>query len=157
MRKVTLVFLRRGDELLLAMKKRRFGAGKWNGVGGKCEPGETLIQAAILESREEIGVELQEKNLELVGDLKFYFPTKEDWNQEVFIYTVREWAGQIVESEEMRPQWFNEKELPFESMWADDPLWLPQVLAGKKIEGEFYFVGDGEGFEKWEVREVVKL
>ena len=157
MRKVTLIFLRRGDELLLAMKKVRFGAGKWNGVGGKCELGETLGQAAVREAREEIGVELQEKDLELVGDIKFFFPNKEDWNQEVFVYVAREWTGEIVESEEMRPQWFNIENIPYESMWADDPLWLPQVLAGKKIQGEFYFVGDGESFEKWEVREVEVL
>lgn len=52
----TLLFLRRGDELLLAMKKRGFGKGKWNGVGGKLEAGETLEQALIRETVEETGV-----------------------------------------------------------------------------------------------------
>lgn len=35
----TLLFLKKNRQLLLAMKKRGFGAGKWNGVGGKLEPG----------------------------------------------------------------------------------------------------------------------
>ncbi|MFA6094830.1 MAG: 8-oxo-dGTP diphosphatase [Candidatus Paceibacterota bacterium] len=159
MRKVTLIFLRRGNEILLAMKKRRFGAGKWNGVGGKCEGEETLTQAAVREAREEIGVGLQEKDLELVGDIKFYFPNKEDWNQEVFVYVARKWAGEIVESEEMKPEWFNIENIPYESMWADDPLWLPQVLVGKKIQGDVYFGIEGEGntVEKIEVREMGKL
>ena len=45
MRDATLVMLVRGDppqELLLGMKKARFGAGKYNGFGGKVEPGETI-------------------------------------------------------------------------------------------------------------------
>ena len=41
MRQATLCFLVRevnGEkELLLAMKKKRFGVGKWNGVGGKLD------------------------------------------------------------------------------------------------------------------------
>ena len=159
MRQVTLIFLRKGDEILLAMKKRRFGAGKWNGVGGKCEPGETLGQAAVREAREEIGVSLQEKDLELVGDIKFYFPHKEDWNQEVFMYTTREWTGEITESEEMKPEWFSLKNIPYESMWAADSKLLPYILENKKIQGEVYFGAEGEGntVEKIEVREVGML
>lgn len=32
--------------VLLGMKKRGFGAGKWNGFGGKVQPGETIEEAA---------------------------------------------------------------------------------------------------------------
>ncbi len=46
----TLVFLLDGDRdrdrVLLGMKKRGFGAGKWNGFGGKVDPGETIVEAA---------------------------------------------------------------------------------------------------------------
>ena len=52
----TLLFLRRNDEILLAMKKRSFGKGNWNGVGGKLDTGETIKQAMIRETEEEIGV-----------------------------------------------------------------------------------------------------
>ena len=43
---LTLAFIRDGDQLLLGMKKRGFGAGKWNGFGGKVDPGETILQGA---------------------------------------------------------------------------------------------------------------
>ena len=44
---LTLAFIRDGDQLLLGMKKRGFGAGKWNGFGGKVDPGETILQGAV--------------------------------------------------------------------------------------------------------------
>lgn len=52
----TLLFLVRDDEILLAMKKRGFGANRYNGVGGKLDPGETVEQTLVRESEEEISV-----------------------------------------------------------------------------------------------------
>lgn len=52
----TLLFLIKDDHVLLAMKKRGFGAGNWNGVGGKIEAGESIEQALVRECQEEIGV-----------------------------------------------------------------------------------------------------
>ncbi len=56
MKHTTLLFLLKDNHILLAMKKRGFGAGRWNGVGGKIEAGETIVQAAVRECFEEIGV-----------------------------------------------------------------------------------------------------
>lgn len=44
---LTLVFIRTSDCILLGLKKRGFGKGKWNGFGGKVEPGETITQGAM--------------------------------------------------------------------------------------------------------------
>ena len=69
-------------ELLLAMKKRGFGVGKWNGVGGKIdsEKGDrNITDTAIRETEEEIGVKI--KDLEKVAVLSFYFPYKKEWDQ----------------------------------------------------------------------------
>ena len=52
---LTLVLLRQENRVLLGMKKRGFGVGKWNGFGGKLEPGETVVEAAAREVREECG------------------------------------------------------------------------------------------------------
>ena len=43
----SLVFIRNQQEILLGMKKRGFGKGKWNGFGGKILPQETLVQGAL--------------------------------------------------------------------------------------------------------------
>lgn len=52
----TLLLLRKENKILLAMKKRGFGAGKYNGVGGKLEKSETPEEAMIREAKEEINI-----------------------------------------------------------------------------------------------------
>ena len=52
----TLCLLRKNNKILLAVKKRGFGEGKYNGVGGKIEKGETPDQAMVRETSEEISV-----------------------------------------------------------------------------------------------------
>jgi 8-oxo-dGTP pyrophosphatase MutT (NUDIX family) len=135
----TLLFLRSGDQLLLAMKKRGFGAGKWNGVGGKLEAGETLEEALVRECIEEVGVRptawTAVAELDFVQDAE----TSEPWHMFVYAYIADAWDGEPSESEEMRPKWFHLEDIPYGDMWDDDEFWLPYVLDGKKIVGEFTF------------------
>lgn len=120
------------------MKKRGFGEGKWNGVGGKPNPDESIEDAAIRETFEEIGV--KPAKLKHRAVLNFYFPEEnKEWNQQVMVYMVDVWEGEPSESEEMAPKWFNHKEIPYESMWSDDIHWLPKVLEGQFVTADFYF------------------
>ena len=68
---LTLVFLRREGEVLLGMKKRGFGEGKWNGFGGKVEAGETIVEAAAREVKEECGYVVKTEDLGEKGG-RFY-------------------------------------------------------------------------------------
>jgi 8-oxo-dGTP diphosphatase/2-hydroxy-dATP diphosphatase len=43
---LTLVLVRQGQNVLLGMKKRGFGVGRWNGFGGKVEKQETILDGA---------------------------------------------------------------------------------------------------------------
>ena len=54
----TLVLVHQGEKVLLGMKKRGFGQGRWNGFGGKLHEGETIEQAAKRETFEEAGVQV---------------------------------------------------------------------------------------------------
>ena len=56
MRHTTLMLLKKDGKLLLGLKKRGFGLGKINGIGGKVEEGESVEAAAVRETFEEIGV-----------------------------------------------------------------------------------------------------
>ena len=156
MRKATLCFLIKGnpspEQVLLAMKKRGFGAGKWNGVGGKIDPGkgdEGIMDAAVRETKEEIGVAI--KGLDKAAVLNFRFPYKKEWDQDVYVFIAKDWEGEPAESEEMRPKWFRTEDIPFEKMWDDDKHWLPKVLAGEKLKAEFIFK-KGELIDKYLIK-----
>lgn len=133
---LSLLFLRRDNDILLAMKKRGFGEGRWNGVGGKVEEGESIEQAMIRETQEEIGV--TPTAYEKVADIVFdeYFKGQPTL-MHVHIFTASSWEGKPTESEEMKPQWFTLDAIPYDTMWPDDPYWLPIVVKGKKIAGKF--------------------
>ena len=135
-KQLTLVIIHRNDRVLLGMKKRGFGAGKWNGFGGKVVPGESILAAAERELREEAGIVA--KAMEKHGVLTFVFPDNPTL-LEVHVFRAEEWSGEPTESEEMRPQWFPVSLIPFPEMWSDDELWFPLLFAQKKFVGEFFF------------------
>jgi len=138
----TLVFLQKEGQLLLAMKKRGFGTGYWNGVGGKIEPGETEEQALVRESQEEIGVTPTKWYKVAAHDFVMDVDTDQPWHMYVHAYLCDEWQGEPTESEEMAPQWFDIHDIPYNKMWQDDIVWLPQMLLGKKLRGTFHFDRD---------------
>jgi 8-oxo-dGTP diphosphatase len=133
-----LVFIVQGDEVLLIRKKRGLGAGKINGPGGKLEPGETALEAAVREVREEIGVtplEVEER-----GVLHFQFT--DGYALHCVVFVARAYAGTPVETAEAVPQWHPRGALPYGEMWADDRLWLGRALAGERFRGWFVFAGE---------------
>ncbi len=127
--------------ILLAMKKKGFGAGRWNGVGGKVEPGESIEQAAVREAQEEIGV--TPKAIKKAAELEFYFYNEDHKqsaiDQKVTVFISDDWEGEPSESEEMAPKWHRKDSLPLNSMWSDDGFWLPSVISGNFVEGMFLF------------------
>ncbi|MBI4779409.1 8-oxo-dGTP diphosphatase [Candidatus Falkowbacteria bacterium] len=123
-------------EALLQYKRRGFGAGKWNGPGGKIEPGETIERAAVREVKEETGLSV--RNLKKMAELEFIFIDKDEWNQAVYVYLTKDYSGEITASEEGELKWFKLDEIPYDKMWVDDPYWLPDILAGKFMKMRFY-------------------
>jgi 8-oxo-dGTP pyrophosphatase MutT (NUDIX family) len=146
MKERTLLFLYRPEEklILLAFKKRGFGAGKWNGVGGKLEDEETIEQSVVRETSEEITVIVKPEELVKVAVIDFFFDGQPDWDQRVHVFFAEQWKGEPKESEEMRPHWYPIDALPFNQMWVDDAYWLPRVLQGQNLKAVFHFDSRGE-------------
>lgn len=137
-KRLTLCLVTEGERVLLGMKKRGFGAGRWNGFGGKVEPGETVPDAARRELREEAGIEAAD--VEPCGLLHFDFDG-DPVRLEVHVFRAHAFTGEPVETDEMRPQWHAFDAIPFDAMWPDDRYWLADVLAGRHVRGTFRFEG----------------
>ncbi|XP_061850140.1 oxidized purine nucleoside triphosphate hydrolase isoform X2 [Colius striatus] len=151
------------------MKKRGFGAGLWNGFGGKVQPGESIEEAA--RRKINVGVlnsyltafalshllscvsttawvlwELLEESgltvdtLQKMGQITFEFVGNSEL-MDVHIFRADDFHGEPTESDEMRPQWFQLDEVPFHHMWADDIYWFPLLLQKKLFRGYFKFEG----------------
>ena len=136
--RATLLFVIRDGRILLIRKKRGLGAGKINGPGGRLEPGETALECAIRETREELGI--TPTDVCPAGVLRFQFTDGLSIHVEVF--TATDCAGTPHETDEAAPLWTALDAIPYASMWADDGIWLPLMLAGRNFAGRFLFDGD---------------
>ncbi len=150
---LTLCLIYEHPRILLGMKKRGFGAGRWNGFGGKLEENESLENGAKRELQEEAGITAAA--LEKCGVLEFEFKT----NGEIFevhVFRIKNFIGTPRESEEMKPQWFDVTDIPYNEMWPDDRFWLPLFLEGKKFKGRFFF-GENDTILEHELSEIENL
>ena len=116
--------------LLLGRKLRGFGAGLVNGFGGKVEPGEEVVSAAVRELHEECGVRVSVERMRSArcGRLHFIFHGDENskngsvdaaelkklWEVHIFFLSISEDdAEHVAPSDEMKPEWFDEANLPY--------------------------------------------
>ncbi len=135
-KQLTLCIPVQESKVLLGMKKRGFGVGRWNGFGGKIEQGEMIEEGVMRELYEEVGI--QDGILEKAGVLEFSFQNDEKV-LEVHIFKLTNFTGEPIETEEMKPEWFSFEEIPFSQMWSDDEYWFPLFLQGKLFKGAFLF------------------
>jgi 8-oxo-dGTP pyrophosphatase MutT (NUDIX family) len=140
---LTLVVVSDGGRILLGMKKRGFGAGKWNGFGGKVTPGESIEAAAVRELREEAGIEAVRVD-ERARIVFLYGDGSERVTMNTHVFLCDAWTGEPTESDEALPRWYSHEEIPFQSMWLDDIHWLPRFLAGERFTATFRFDAAGE-------------
>ncbi|KAK0049285.1 7 8-dihydro-8-oxoguanine triphosphatase isoform X4 [Biomphalaria pfeifferi] len=143
---LTLVFVREPGKILLGLKKRGFGCGLWNGFGGKVEKNETILQGAKRELVEECGI--QADVLERIGLINFEFEN-DPVIMEVHVFLTFHYIGDPVETEEMKPEWYKDGEIPFNQMWPDDKYWFPYMLQKRKFEAYFLFKGMDTILDYW--------
>jgi 8-oxo-dGTP diphosphatase len=134
----TLLFIVEADRILLIRKKRGLGAGKITGPGGRIEPGEGVVGAAIRELEEEVCVTTP--NAVRVGELNFQF--SDGYALRVYVLRSEERRGEPRETDEALPIWAPLDAVPYSEIWADDIHWLPLLIAGRSFRGRFKFDGD---------------
>lgn len=132
----TLCFPIKGDEVLLAEKQKKIGAGLLNGFGGKIEPDEDIHAANIRETQEEIGIRI--KIARKVGEIAFHNPSDDDELKKmlVHIFTATEWDGEPTETDEMKKiAWHKINEIDYDKFLSADKLFIPHILNGKNVKG----------------------
>lgn len=109
---VHLLFYRNDQVLLLKRQNTGFEDGKWSVVAGRIDGGEEVKSAAIREAKEEAGVDILTKDLEIVGVVHRKNNSSE-WID--FYLKVQEWEGNITNVEPYKCEelkWFNRNDLP---------------------------------------------
>lgn len=107
-----LCFVIQDGRVLLIHKKRGLGAGKINGPGGRLEPGEIALQAAVRETQEEVG--LTPTGLEQVGEL--YFQFLDGYKLHVAVFVASGCHGNLMETDEATPIWTDLDKIPYHDM-----------------------------------------
>ena len=137
----TLCYLHHNGHTLMlhrVKKQNDMHAGKWNGLGGKFEPGETPEECVIREVREESGLTIRDPKF--VGLLMFPHFKGDDWY--VFTFTATEFEGELIDSDEGRLQWIPDAEVESLNRWESDHIFLPWIREGKFFSAKFVYEGD---------------
>lgn len=140
MKLATLVYVRAGGQTLMLhriKKAQDIHEGKWNGLGGKLEQGETPEACAIREVYEESGLTI--RNPEWRGLLTFpLFARDEDWY--AFVYVAREFSGALIDSPEGRLAWIPDGTIASLPLWPGDRIFLPWLDLPVTFSGCFRYV-----------------
>jgi len=110
--------------------------GKWNGLGGKLDPGESPEECVVREVWEESGLKI--RNPELKGFLTFPgFANDEDWY--AFVFVAREFEGELIESPEGSLEWVPDEQLGSLPLWEGDYIFLPWLDQDRFFSGKFIY------------------
>jgi len=145
MKLATLCYVRRAGQTLMIHRIKKANdmhQGKWNGLGGKLEAGETPEECARREILEESGLRVH--GLSLKGLLTFPgFANDEDWY--AFVFVCEEFEGELIDSPEGILKWIDNTALLNLDLWEGDRVFLkwldrPGFFSGKFIYQDGQFV-----------------
>jgi 8-oxo-dGTP diphosphatase len=137
----TLCYVKRDGSTLMVHRNKKANdihAGKWNGLGGKFEAGETPEECVIREVREESGLSI--RSPKLCGLLIFPKFRGNDWY--VFVFTANEFSGDLTDSPEGRLEWIPDPEVTSLNLWESDHIFMPWIREGKLFSARFDYQGD---------------
>jgi 8-oxo-dGTP diphosphatase len=143
----TLCYIKHDNHTLMVHRNKKphdIHAGKWNGLGGKFEPGETPEECVIREVREETGLEIVDPCL--CGLVMFPGFKGNDWY--VFVFTTVEFSGDLIPSPEGDLRWVADDELESLPLWPSDKYFFTWMKEKKFFSAKFVYVGDEmQGYE----------
>ena len=137
----TLCYVKRDGYTLMVYRNKKaddIHQGKWNGLGGKFEPGEGPEECVKREVLEESGLQIREPKLH--GLLMFPAFKGNDWY--VFVFTAREFEGELIDSPEGRLEWIPDEKLTALNLWPSDQIFFPWLENRKFFSAKFIYEGE---------------
>ena len=138
----TLCYVKRDGHTLMIHRNKRpndIHEGKWNGLGGKFEAGESPEDCVIREVREESGLNIRAPYLH--GLLTFTNFKGNDWY--VFVYTAKDFDGELLQDvPEGQLEWVRDEDILRLPLWDSDQVFLPWLSQGRFFSGKFQYNGD---------------
>lgn len=117
-------------------KENDMHEGKWNGLGGKLEKGETPEECVIREVKEESGLII--KSPRMHGFITFpLFDRTNDWY--VFLFTADNFSGKLIDSREGNLEWIPNKKVSSLNLWEGDKIFLDWLYQGKFFSAKFVY------------------
>lgn len=144
----TLCYVKRGGKTLMVHRNKKpndIHEGKWNGLGGKFEAGESPEECVRREVEEEAGLVIQ--NPRLHGLVMFPGFKGNDWY--VFVFTATDFEGELIDSPEGKLEWVEDTKLLALPLWPSDQIFLPWLAQEKFFSAKFIY--NGEEFRSHEV------
>jgi 8-oxo-dGTP diphosphatase len=142
MKIATLGYIRKDGKTLMlhrVKKEHDMHAGKWNGLGGKLEEGETPEECIIREIKEECGLTIHDPVLK--GIITFPTPINNDsWY--VFLFLITEFEGELIESNEGDLAWVDSDKLFDLNLWAGDKIFIQWLDQKGFFSGKFRYDGE---------------
>lgn len=138
-----------GNQVLLGMKLRGFGAGHVVAPGGKIEPGESPAQAASRELQEETALIAEPASLEPGARVTFRFPANPAADMDCTVFLAQDFSGMAEVSDELAPAWYPVGHLPLPKMWDDSALWLGRMLDGERFDALVRMGEDNESVARF--------
>lgn len=139
MKLATLCYLKMDNKTLMIHRIKKANdmhQGKWNGLGGKLDPGETPEECVIREVYEESGLRIMDPLLK--GVLTFpKFAKNEDWY--AFIFVAREFRGRLIDSSEGVLEWIEDGRLLDLNLWEGDKIFIPWLEQPGFFSGKFVY------------------
>ncbi len=128
----TLCYLEKEKQFLMLYRNKKendLNEGKWIGVGGKLEEGETVDECVVREVYEETGLTLT--GYELAGVVKFVSDTWED--EDMYLYYGYDYEGTLTDNcSEGELKWVARDKVLDLPTWEGDRYFLKPFLEGDR-------------------------
>jgi 8-oxo-dGTP diphosphatase len=136
----TLGYIFDNEDVLMLYRNKKdkdIHEGKWSGLGGKVEPGESPRECIIREIKEEANLDVELPRLKSIITFPDYVDG-DTWI--VFIYRIDEFKGELIQDcPEGELAWKKANSLNSLNMWEGDKVFIKTLFEDNLYEGKFMY------------------